>query len=189
MNAHADSLSLAPIRPLANKVRKLASAVDHPDGARWLRELAAELEDSAGFGANLISSAADPRCCINQIGAGMLQDRDSGGSEVPDGTVTARSPTRLLRESQRNEIIAAIEKAGLDPSVLDFTDDGAEVQVKHRLSASCFTLYRDKTWRYVGTHFVGHGAEKPFDRSWQTVIPLISLWLAEVKGDHGALHV
>jgi hypothetical protein len=53
------------------------------------------------------------------------------------------------------------------------------------MSASCFTLDRDKTWRYIGTHFVGNGAEKPFDRSWQTVIPLISLWLAEVKGDHG----
>jgi hypothetical protein len=193
MNACADSLSLAPLRPLANKVRKLASAVDHPDGARWLRELAAELEDSAGFGANLISStrAVAPTSfesmgCINQIGAGMPQDRDSGGSEVPGSTVPARA--RLLREAQRNEIIAAIEKAGLDPSAFDLTDDGAEVQVKHRLSASCFTLYRDKTWRYVGTHFVGHGTEKPFDRSWQTVIPLISLWLAEVKGgDHGEI--
>ena len=113
----------------------------------------------------------------------MLQDRDSGGSEVPGCTVLARGRTRLLQESQRNEIVAGIEKAGLDPSAFDLTDDGAEVRVEHTLSASCFTLYRDKTWRYLGTYFVGHGAEKPFDRSWQTVIPLISLWLAEVKGD------
>jgi hypothetical protein len=127
---------------------------------------------------------ADPRCCINQIGAGMLPDRDSGGSEVPGSTAPAR--TRLLREAQRNEIFAAIEKVGLDPGAFNLTDDGAEVRVEYRLSASCFTLYRDKTWRYVGTHFVGHGAEKPFDRSWPTVIPLISLWLAEVKGEYCA---
>jgi hypothetical protein len=117
----------------------------------------------------------------------MVEDRDRGGSEAPGYSVTARGPTRLLREAQRNEIFAAIEKAGLDPSAFNLTDDGAEVQVKHRLSASCFTLYRDKTRRYVGTHFVGHGAEKPFDKSWRAVIPLISLWLAEVKGDHGVL--
>lgn len=100
--------------------------------------------------------------------------------------MTARHPTPLLRESQRNEIISAIEKAGLDPSAFDLTDDGAEVRLEHTLSASCFTFYRDKTWRYLGTHFVGRGVEKPFDRSWQTVIPLISLWIAEVKGAHGA---
>jgi hypothetical protein len=81
------------------------------------------------------------------------------------------------------------KKAELDPSAFDLTDDGAEVRVEHTMSASSFTLYRDKTWRYLGTHFVGHGAEKPFDRSWQTVIPLISLWIAEVNGDHGALDV
>jgi hypothetical protein len=117
------------------------------------------------------------------------QDRDSGGSEVPGRTVTARRPTRLLQESQRNEIIAAIEKAGLDPSAFDLTDEGVEVRVEHTMSASCLTFYHDKTWRYLGTHFVGYGAEKPFDRSWRHVIPLISLWLAEVKGNHGALDV
>jgi hypothetical protein len=117
------------------------------------------------------------------------QDRDSSGSEVPGRTVTPRRPTRLLQESQRNEIIAAIEKAGLDPSAFDLTDEGVEVRVEHTMSVSCLTFYRDKTWRYLGTHFVGYGAEKPFDRSWRDVIPLISLWLAEVKGDHGALDV
>jgi hypothetical protein len=58
--------------------------------------------------------------------------------------------------------------------------------VEHTKSASCFTLYRDKTWRYLGTYFVGYGPEKPFDKSWRTVIPLVSMWLEEVKGDHGA---
>ena len=100
--------------------------------------------------------------------------------------MTARHPTRLLRESQRHEIFAAIEKAGLDPSAFDLTDDGTEVRVEHTMSASCFTLYRDKTWRFLGTHFVGYGAEKPLDSSWRTVIPLISLWLAGVKGEHDA---
>jgi chitinase len=119
----------------------------------------------------------------------MLQDRDSGGSEVPGRTVPARRPTRLLQDSQRNEIIAAVEKAGLDPCAFDLTDDGSEVRVEHTTSASCFTLYRDKTWRYLGTYFVGYGPEKPFDKSWRDVIPLVSPWLAEVTGDHGALDV
>jgi hypothetical protein len=92
-------------------------------------------------------------------------------------------PTPLLQESQKNEIFEAIEKAGLDPSEFDLADDGAEVRINHTLSASCFTLYRDNTWRYFGTYFVRHGLERPFDRSWRAVIPLMSLWLAEVKGD------
>jgi len=97
--------------------------------------------------------------------------------------VTESHSTPLLREAQRNEIFEAIEKAGLSPSAFDLTDDGSEVRVEHTLSASCFTLYRDKTRRYLGTYFVGYGLEKPFDISWQTVIPFISLWLAEVKGE------
>jgi hypothetical protein len=97
--------------------------------------------------------------------------------------VTGSHPTPLLREAQRSEIFGAIEKAGLDPSAFELTDDGSEARLEHTLSASCFTVYRDKTRRYLGTHFVGYGLEKPFDRSWQTVIPLISLWLAEVKGE------
>jgi hypothetical protein len=97
--------------------------------------------------------------------------------------VTGSHSTPLLREAQRSEIFKAIEKAGLDPGAFDLTDDGSEVRVEHTLSASCFTLYRDKTRRYLGTHFVGYGLEKPFDRSWLTVVPLISLWLAEVKGE------
>jgi hypothetical protein len=97
--------------------------------------------------------------------------------------VTESHSTPLLREAQRNEIFAAIEKAGLNPSVFDLTDDGSEVRVEHTLSASCFTLYRDKTRRYLGTYFVGYGLGKPFDISWQTVIQFISLWLTEVKGE------
>ena len=103
--------------------------------------------------------------------------------------MTERHPTRLLRESQRNEIIAAIEKAGLDPSAFDLTDDGSEVRVEHTMSASCFTLYRDKTWRYLGTYFVGYGPEMPFDKSWRTVITLMGTWLEEVKGNRAALDI
>jgi hypothetical protein len=73
--------------------------------------------------------------------------------------------------------------AQVESSAFELTDDGSEVRVEHTLSASCFTLYRDKTRRCLGTHFAGYGLEKPFDRSWLTVIPLISLWLAEVKGE------
>jgi hypothetical protein len=119
----------------------------------------------------------------------MLQDRDRGASEVPDCTVPAHRPARLLQESQRNEIIAAIEKAGVDPTAFDLTDDGLEVRIEHTMSVSCFTFYRDKTWRYLGTRFVGDGAEVAFDLSWRAVIPLISLWIAEVKRDYDALDV
>lgn len=100
--------------------------------------------------------------------------------------MTGSLPTPLLRESQRNEIFAAIEKAGLNPSAFDLTDNGVEVRVEHTMSVSCFTFYRDKTRRYLGTYFVGYGLEKPFDRSWRDVIPLVSMWLAEVKGAHEA---
>jgi hypothetical protein len=96
-------------------------------------------------------------------------------------SVTVRYPL-MLEEPQRSQIFKAIEEAGLDPKGFDLADDGAEVRIKHTLSAWCFTLCRDKTWRYVGTFFVGDGPERPFDRSWRTVIPLMSLWLAEVKG-------
>jgi hypothetical protein len=106
--------------------------------------------------------------------------------QAPGYSVTAHPLTQLLQESQRNEILAAIEKAGLNPRAFDLTDDGAEVRVEHSLSASCFTLYRDKTRCYLGTYFVAYGPEKPFDRSWRTVIPLISLWITRVKGDHDA---
>jgi hypothetical protein len=104
--------------------------------------------------------------------------------QAAGNSVTVGHSTPLLRETQRNEIFETIEKVGLDPSEFDLTDDGAEVRVEHTLSASCFTLYRDKTRRYLGTYFVAYGPEKTFDRSWRTVITLISLWLAEVKGEH-----
>jgi hypothetical protein len=111
----------------------------------------------------LIQQHGSAYLTVDSRKSGVPQDRDSSSSEVPGRTVTPRRPTRLLQESQRNEIIAAIEKAGLDPSAFNLTDEGVEVRVEHTMSASCLTFYRDKTWRYLGTHFVGYGAEKPFD--------------------------
>jgi hypothetical protein len=101
--------------------------------------------------------------------------------------VTARRPTPLLEELQRTAIFAAVERAGFDKTAFDLADDGTEVRIEHTLSASCFTLSRDKTWRYLGTCFVGDGPERPFDRSWLAVIPLVNIWLAEVKGEADAL--
>jgi hypothetical protein len=91
---------------------------------------------------------------------------------------------RLLREPQRDEIVEAIGKAGLDRGVFDLVDDGVEFRIEHTLSASCFTIYRDATWRFHGTYFVGYSAERSFDRSWRTVIPLVCEWLAELRRNH-----
>jgi hypothetical protein len=90
---------------------------------------------------------------------------------------------RLLWEPQRDQIVEAIGKAGLDPGAFDLADDGVEFRIEHTLSASCFTIYRDATWRFHGTYFVGYSAERTFDRSWRTVIPLVGEWLAELKRD------
>jgi hypothetical protein len=95
----------------------------------------------------------------------------------------------LLEELQRTAIFEAVERAGLDKNAFDLADDGTEVRVEHTLSASCFTLSRDKTWRYLGTYFGGDGPERPFDRSWGAVIPLMNMWLAEVKGEPDALDI
>jgi hypothetical protein len=100
--------------------------------------------------------------------------------------VTARRPTPLLEELQRTAIFEAFERADFDKNTFDLADDGTEVRVENTLSASCFTLSRDKTWRYLGTYFVGDGPERPFDRSWRAVIPLMNTWLAEVKGEPDA---
>jgi hypothetical protein len=91
---------------------------------------------------------------------------------------------RLLREPQRDQIVEAIGKAGFDRGAFDLADDGVEFRIEHALSASCFTIYRDATWRFQGTYFVGYSAERSFDRSWRTVIPLVGEWLAELKRDH-----
>jgi hypothetical protein len=89
----------------------------------------------------------------------------------------------LLKEPRKNEIVQAIEKAGLDPRAFDLADDGAGFLIEHTQSASCFTLFRDPTWRYIGTYYVGIGPERSFDKSWMTLIPLVAEWLAELKSD------
>jgi hypothetical protein len=89
----------------------------------------------------------------------------------------------LLRGAQRSAILQAVEKAGLNPRAFHLTDDGAEFRIEHTLSSSCFTLYRDTTWRYLGTCFVGMGVERSFDLSWLAVVPHVGEWLAELKRD------
>ena len=89
----------------------------------------------------------------------------------------------LLWESQRSAILQAVERAGLNPHAFYMTDDGGEFRMEHTLSSSCFTLYRDPTWRYLGTCFVGFGVERPFDLSWLAVVPHVGEWLAELKRD------
>jgi hypothetical protein len=72
---------------------------------------------------------------------------------------------------------------GLDPKEFDLEDAGGEVRIKHKWSTSCFTLGADPT-HYVGRYVVGDGPDWPFEAySWQAIIPRISRWLGEVKGD------
>jgi hypothetical protein len=92
-------------------------------------------------------------------------------------------PTPLLRESQRTEVFVAIRNAGLDLNAFDLADDGVDIRVEHTLSSACFTFYRDRTRRYLGTYYVGFGPQRSFDRSWQAVISLVGVWLAELKHD------
>jgi len=47
MKVHSNFLSLAPLPDLAIQVRKLARAVDHPVGSKWLLDFAAELDAHA----------------------------------------------------------------------------------------------------------------------------------------------
>ena len=92
----------------------------------------------------------------------------------------------LLKEPRKNEIVQAIEKAGFELNAFDLADDGVKFRIEHTQSASCLTLYRDSTWRYVGTYYVGFGPERSFDRSWMTVIPLVAEWLTELRRDRDA---
>jgi hypothetical protein len=93
----------------------------------------------------------------------------------------------LLKDPRKNEIVQAIERAGLDPREFDLADNGVEFRIEHTQTVSCLTLYRDNTWRYVGTCYVGFGPERSFDRSWMGFIPLLAEWLAELKLDRSGV--
>ena len=88
----------------------------------------------------------------------------------------------LLWESQWSAILQAVERAGLNPCAFYITDDGADCEWSTRCPPR-LTLYRDTTWRYLGTCFVGFGVERSFDLAWLAVVPHVGGWLAELKRD------
>jgi hypothetical protein len=87
----------------------------------------------------------------------------------------------MLLEPQRSQIFEAIEQAGLDRGEFDLTDDDGVGRLWHKLSGSYFVINRDLTWRYLGHYAVSDGSERLFDLSWRAVIPLMGVWLTELK--------
>jgi hypothetical protein len=69
----------------------------------------------------------------------------------------------LLPNSQRDQISAAIEKAGFDREEFDLKADGHLV---HSASGSRLAFHQDRTWRFLGHCFVADGPKLDFDRSW-----------------------
>jgi hypothetical protein len=93
------------------------------------------------------------------------------------------SSTLRFQKWQKNQIFEAIQTAGLNPKEFDLQDQDAEVRIKHKWSASCFTIGGD-AGHYVGHYVVGDAPDWPIDvYSWQALIQRMSHWLTEVKRD------
>src|SRR5689334_12587207 len=90
---------------------------------------------------------------------------------------------RGMPKWKRNQILEAIQDAGLDPRDFDFEDGDAEVRIKHKWSDSYFIVGGNPA-HYVGSYVVGDAPAWPYDAySWTAIIPRISRWLKEVKRD------
>jgi hypothetical protein len=99
------------------------------------------------------------------------------------GKPKKKSPTLLLRKSQRNDVFEAIQAVGLDARDFDLADSGAEVQIKHKWSESIFII-GGGPGHYVGHYVAGDGPDWPYDtHSWQASTTRVSTWLQEVKRD------
>jgi hypothetical protein len=94
------------------------------------------------------------------------------------------SPDQLLDKFKRNEILKAIRAAQIDPREFDLKDSGSEVCIKHKWSASHFTI-RGGLVKYTALRVVGDAA--PWAQSeaysWQGLMELVSTWLFFVKVD------
>jgi len=89
----------------------------------------------------------------------------------------------LLQKRHRNDIFEAIQATGLDPRTFNLDDSGTEAETKHRWSTSFFIVSRESSY-YVGKYRVGDGVVWPYNPcSWQFLMPRVSAWLGEVKGD------
>jgi hypothetical protein len=84
---------------------------------------------------------------------------------------------------QRNQIFKAIQAVGLNPIEFALDSAAAETTIKHKRSASCFTIGSGHG-HYDTDYVIGDGPNWPLRvYSWQTVIPRISRWLEDVKRD------
>ena len=93
------------------------------------------------------------------------------------------SPTPLLRKLQRNGVIRAIQKGGLDLSGFTLDDSGAMFCIKHKKSGSYFTV-SGHAGQYSGNHVVGDNPEWPYTaHMWETVISRAEMWAHDVKLD------
>jgi hypothetical protein len=66
---------------------------------------------------------------------------------------------------------------------------GPTARIEHLSSGSRFIIHRDQTWWFVGYYSVGDGLEWAFDQSWMTLVPLIGVWLTELKRHVAPVHV
>ena len=91
----------------------------------------------------------------------------------------------LLNKLTKNAIFEAIKAAGLHPEDFDLQDDDAEVRLKRKRSASCFTIRSEGSGlKFVGRSVAGDFWDMPIEvYSWGTVIERISSWLEYVKLD------
>jgi hypothetical protein len=89
-----------------------------------------------------------------------------------------------LQRFKKNDIIETIQAVGLDPKDFDRENGAVEVRIKHRWSASCFTIGGYLT-RFVGRDVVGDVWDMPFEAySWPTVMQRMRGWLNYVKIYH-----
>jgi hypothetical protein len=89
----------------------------------------------------------------------------------------------ILRRIKKNEIIEAIQTAGLDPREFDLGEDENEAWIKHKPSNASFTISGDPS-KYVGQYVSGDSQPWPYEKySWYGVMTSFSFWLYDVKRD------
>lgn len=89
----------------------------------------------------------------------------------------------ILRKIKKNEIIKAIQTAGLDPREFDLGEDENEAWIKHKPSNASFTISGDPS-KYVGQYVSGDSQPWTYEKyNWVGVMLKVSLWLYEVKRD------
>src|SRR6202162_3116243 len=122
-----------------------------------------------------------PACTGNCGGLASNQPKITyGASRLSDRKPTV--PSRL-QKWQTNQIFEAIQNVGLDPQGFYLENDDAEVSIKHKWSASHFTIVPDSS-HYVGRCVVGDGMDWPIDQyTWQSLVRRIGSWLEDVKRD------